>query len=282
MKWICILVFVSTCYAQMDTEIYLFDFENQDGIYKLTNEKNITQRDGYDNQPYFSHDGKYVYYSSIHGENNSDIYRYCLEEQTTQQITTTPEAEYSPTILDKHNNFSTVRVEKDNTQRIWKFSQGKPQLVAEHIDQIGYHCWLNSTTIAIFRIEKTMNLKIISTKSKQMQHVANNIGRALLLDPSDNKLLYLSKENPEEFVICKLLDVENIAVQQVAKTIGQGEDFTCTKKGEIVMADANKVYVYQNGNWNLIFDGKDKLSGIFNRIALNVDNSKICVVYQNK
>ena len=113
-----------------------------------------------------------------------------------------------------------------------------------------------------------------------MKHVANNIGRALVLDPRDNKLLYLSKENPKEFVICKLSQIDDIAVQPITKTIGQGEDFTCTVKGEIVMADANKVYVYQKGKWNLIFDGKDKFAGVFNRIALSPDNRKICIVYQ--
>ncbi|BBM86979.1 hypothetical protein UABAM_05381 [Candidatus Uabimicrobium amorphum] len=282
MKWICIFVLVSMCYAQMDTEIYLFDLDNQDGVYKLVNEKNITNRNGYDNQPYFSLDGKYVYYSSIHGEKNSDIYRYCIADGKTQQVTTTIEAEYSPTILDAQHSFSTVRVEKDNKQRIWKFTGHKPQLVAGHIEQIGYHCWLSNTTIAIFRIEKTMNLKIIYTNSTEMKHVAKNIGRALVLDPRDKKLLYVSKDNPKESTICKLHDLETLKIQQVTKTIGKGEDFACTMQGEIIMADGNKIYMYQKDSWKIIFDGKDRFSGIFNRIAINPENTQICVVYQGK
>ncbi|WP_372366210.1 TolB family protein [Candidatus Uabimicrobium sp. HlEnr_7] len=294
MKWIYIFIVCSFCYTQTDTEIYLFDLQKVEIVHRLSdgthqiensyileNGKNITNRNGYDNQPYFSLDSKHVYYSSIRGEKNSDIYRYSLVNNSTQQITTSEEAEYSPTILNDKNDFSVVRVENDKKQRMWKFSEGKAQVVAEQIDQIGYHCWLDNTTIAVFRIEKTMNLKLIDVKDGKMQHATNNIGRALFLNPNDNKLLFVNKENEKQFTICKLLNYkEKISIEKITDVVGKGEDFACTITGKIIMASGNKVYIRQQHKWSLIFDGKNEFQGTFNRIAISPDNTKICIVFE--
>src|SRR5258708_9148051 len=84
----------------------------------------ITNNPGYDNQPFFTPDGKAVLFTSVRaGGTQTDIYKYDIAAKTIAQITSTPESEYSPTITPA-GKLSVVRVEldADKTQRLWQFN----------------------------------------------------------------------------------------------------------------------------------------------------------------
>src|SRR5205085_7470855 len=77
---------------------------------------NITNRAGYDNQPSFV--GSTIYYTSQRA-GQTDIYRY--EDGRTVQVTATPESEYSAALTPDAKAITVVRVERDSTQRLWRF-----------------------------------------------------------------------------------------------------------------------------------------------------------------
>lgn len=145
---------------------------------------NITSRPGYDNQPSFTPDGRAVLYTSIR-DGQSDIYRYDLESKATTRLTTTPESEYSATVMPGGRRFSVIRVEKDSTQRLWSFdmSGGDPRLVLEAVKPVGYHAWLDSTTLALFVLGQPNALVVASTTSVRVDTLARDIGRSLATPP---------------------------------------------------------------------------------------------------
>src|SRR5258705_436310 len=82
---------------------------------------NATHRTGYDNQPFFTPDGRSFLYTSV-TDGQADIWRYDIAAGRSVQLTkTTPESEYSATPLPAGSGFSVVRVEADSTQRLWRF-----------------------------------------------------------------------------------------------------------------------------------------------------------------
>lgn len=126
-----------------DADIYLVDLSLNEQPVKVSKPVNITQRKGYDNQPSFTPDGKSLLFTSIRDDGQADIYRYDLQQQTTTPLTQTPESEYSPTVTPNRAYFSVIRVEKDQTQRLWQFplaGTGEPTLVLEKSKPVGYHC----------------------------------------------------------------------------------------------------------------------------------------------
>ena len=89
------------------TDIYVMSFAAGGATATIGKPVNITARAGYDNQPFFSPDGKSVYYTSNRGA-QTDIYRFDLGPGTSTQITRTPENEYSPTIMPDGKQFVVV------------------------------------------------------------------------------------------------------------------------------------------------------------------------------
>src|SRR5438067_362841 len=86
---------------------------------------NVTRRFGYDNQPAFSPDGRRLYYTSVRDSapapSQADIWQYDFASQRSTRVTATSESEYSATPTPDGHAISVVRVERDSTQRLWRF-----------------------------------------------------------------------------------------------------------------------------------------------------------------
>ena len=147
------------------TDIYLVDLEVRGGRLQLGTPLNITDRDGYDNQPSFTADGRSVLYTSIREDGQADIYRYEIEGRETVRVTRTAESEYSPTHTPDGRGISVVRVEPDSTQRLWRFGHdgGEPELLLSEIRPVGYHAWADEETVALFVLGTPATLQLAST-----------------------------------------------------------------------------------------------------------------------
>lgn len=176
-----------------NTDIWLLDISSVKDSIILSNPVNITDRVGYDNQPAFSPDGKYILYTSVRDEKQSDIYRYDLKTKTISQFTKTVTSEYSPTFMPDGKNISVVMVEPDSAQRLWKFpiKGGKPGMIVKEVDSIGYHCWFYGDRIAVYLLTEPNSLQLISKKFPQPKFVDSNIGRCIKYH---NGMLYYTKK----------------------------------------------------------------------------------------
>ncbi len=112
---------------------------------KAGDARNLTDRPGYDNQPSFSPDGRWVLYSSAR-DGQTEIYRYDVAQHVTMPLTATAESEYSPQVMPDGLAFSVVRVEADSSQRLWAFSMNGRTAVPLLADTkpVGYHAWADS------------------------------------------------------------------------------------------------------------------------------------------
>jgi len=77
-----------------NTEIFLAPLTTKDGRIEVGAPVNITSNPGYDNQPFFTRDGRAVLFTSVRGRGpETDIYRYDIAASTVSQVTETPESE---------------------------------------------------------------------------------------------------------------------------------------------------------------------------------------------
>src|SRR5690606_20213366 len=83
--------------------------------------RNLTRRAGYDNQPAFRTNGALVLNTSIREDQQADIWRVARPGAEPERLTSTPESEYSPTIVPGTGALAADRVEADSTQRLWSF-----------------------------------------------------------------------------------------------------------------------------------------------------------------
>lgn len=271
--------FTLTMAAQLpETDIWLLDVSEENGKFKFGEPVNVTKRKGYDNQPAFSPDGKYILYTSIRDSSQSDIYKYDITTKQTSQFTNTPTSEYSPTFMPDGKGISVVMVEKDSSQRLWRFplKGGKPQRIMD-MDSIGYHCWFNKNKLGVFVLTKPFTLQLVDKKTGQIRVLDDSIGRCIRMRGS---MMYYSTKGAGDK---KYLNVFNYPGLHTSRLFEMpGEDFAM-RNGLVITTSGSKLFICQmNGKWvemaNLSSKGIDNLG----RIAISPDGSKMALVTTSK
>ncbi len=267
--------------APPSTDIFLADFHrSRDGRLMFSQPVNITSREGYDNQPYFLPDGASLIFTSIREGTQPDIYRYTLKDKSTTQMTRTTEGEYSPTPAGKF--FSVIRVEADQTQRLWKFpfDGGAPSLVLENIKPVGYHCWLDENTLALFVLGRPATLQIADTRTGKAETVESNIGRSLHRHPRRGTLTFVHKLTETEWLI-KEMDIKTRKTETIIRTLAGSEDYAWTKEGVILMASGAKLFKFdpsKDKEWQPVADFAGAGIKSITRLTVSPRGDKLALV----
>jgi len=161
-KVIVFLIASNYCFGQLpNTDLWLFSLKKEKDVYSIEKGENITKRDGYDNQPSFSEDGKNIYYVSIQEDKQADVYVYNISDKKSVQLTKTKESEYSPIFINSNKKINCVVVEKDSAQRIWLYDEklGVQTKLLFDEDSVGYYNFLNEDTVLYYKLTKPHSLR---------------------------------------------------------------------------------------------------------------------------
>jgi dipeptidyl aminopeptidase/acylaminoacyl peptidase len=256
--------------------------ETKDLEPKFSEPKKITDYAGYNNQPFFLPDGHNILYTSIRN-GQADIYRYDIKSGQTTQVTNTPESEYSPTLMPDGKNISVVRVEKDGTQRLWKFplaGSGAPSLILEHMKPVGYHHWIDDHTLALFVLGSTgkpNTLQIADTRTGKSEIVAENPGRILRQVPNRNQFSFVHKISDQHWEI-KYFDMRSHTIASFVETLPGVEDYAWLN-GAFLMGKDSKLYAvrpFAGQKWTEI--GDFSKAGIKKITRIAVSGNRIAIV----
>jgi hypothetical protein len=264
------------------TDIFLLDLTSRKGHMSLGQPRNISKRPGYDNQPIFSADGRSLFYTSIREDNQADIYLYDLPKETTKQITTTKESEYSPTLMPGGRALSVIRVEADNTQRLWSFplSGAPPSLILQTIKPVGYHLWLNQNSLLLFVLGQPPTLQMVDAKTEKAEKLADNPGRTLLAIPKQQKVSFVHKVSDSEWLI-KAFDLKSRQISTLTKTLPGVEYFCWTPQGVLLMAKDAKLYQWdaqKPDSWQEVADLSAFGLKAISRLTVSPKGDKLALV----
>ena len=231
------------------TDVYLAPLTINGASISVGAPVNITNRAGYDNQPAFTPDGRGILYTSIREDGQADIYRYDVASKATTRLTSTPESEYSATPMPGGQRFSVIRVEKDSTQRLWSFDWqgGDPKVVLEAVKPVGYHTWIDSTTLALFVLGQPNALVVASTTSRRVDTLARDIGRSLTTPPAkpSGRLFAFVKRAPDSTwtVMSGIRDAAGWLTQRVMSLPGRAEFVAWPAADVVVTATGSKILI---------------------------------------
>ena len=239
------LLFGSALAAQAPpgTDIFVMPLTRAGGSVSVGPAVNITARAGYDNQPFFSPDGKSVYYTSNRG-GQTDIYRYDLASGTSTQVTRTTENEYSPTVMPDGKHFSVIR---DSTQHLWSFTlDGTPvKALLDSIVPIGYHTWLNADTVFVFVLGTPATLRRAELAGGTAAIVASDIGRALLKVPGRHAVSYAQRDSAGFQV--RVIDPVTGQGESLVRLPEGNEFFIWLPDGALLSASGNRLLRWRAG-----------------------------------
>ena len=258
----------------IDTDIFIYEIDWDKR--QLYNGKNITSWSGYDNQPFFNKNSKGLYFTRLFSD-QSDAYYYDLDSESLQPFVETIESEYSPTLTPDGKYISTIRVEQDSSQRLWRFpvGNGNPELLLPTLEPVGYQAWIDNQHVALFVLGSPNTLQIGDISRGTSRVITNNIGRSL--HHYKGSIFFVHKEEGSGWWI-KRLDVANETITKVIETLPGREDFTVTTSGRILMGDGEDIYVERGGKWQKLFTVEGLGFSDFNRMVVSPDESKLALV----
>lgn len=271
-------------FAQTATEVYLFDIKKDGASFSIipnTKPINISNNEGYDNQPSFIEKLNAVAYVSSRNKKPTDVFLYDLATAKTKQLTNNSQAEYSPKTTPDGKYISLVKDVDQNLTRI-----SLDGLVTEKLytskDSIGYYCWLNQSEIAAFTLSKPqVTLKLIHIKNKTEKYLTDSIGRSL----------YKYRDG---IVICQMLKKGSYVsfidkkgtITQLIVLPKNTEDFYLTSDGWLFSSnESHLIYcniTSKNKGWQELADlNKMGISKIF-RLSVSQDKTKLVFVSQGQ
>lgn len=281
MKTLLSIATFITClwsYAQPNTEVYLFDIEPhvKYGL-RLSNPVNISDNEGYDNQPSFWPDGQSLIYArTVDGQ--TEIARYFIDTGKTEIITNTLQgSEYSPTPMPD-GRISSIRLDTTGLQLLYAYDlNGKEEVLVEE-SVIGYHAWINETDIVAFVLGEPMTMQIIDTQTDENLVVEDSIGRSLHKIPNTERFSYVDKSS-EKWAI-KSMNPKTGQTDLLIDTKENAEDYCWTPDGRIVMGQDNVLWMWNGRDkWFKCSDlGDFGLTGSISRVTISPDGKQMAVV----
>lgn len=281
------LFFLVNIFSQKETEIYLFDIKKAENNYIISNPINISNNEGYDNQPSFTEDGTSILFTSMR-DGQTDIARYDIANGIRMWITDTPVNEYSPSpYYGKKKYFTCVRSENDE-QYLYKYSYKKnaPVVLIPNLN-VGYYVWFNKNIVITYVLGDIESIQVSNFKYKIKYPIAQDIGRSLNKIPNPfsigkDKISFISKSygNPEIYEIDPLNSESTYLIDPVVGS----EDLTWTIDGAILMAKDEVIYKFHPGkdnSWKAILIESEFPIKNITRLTISPDGKKIAIVADN-
>ena len=276
----CNLWMLSSLAAQAPgTDIYVASLNGKGSALKVGAVVNVTARAGYDNQPFFSPDGRSLFFTSGR-DGQTDIYRYNFASRAVTPVTTTPESEYSPTVMPGGKALSVIRVERDSTQRLWAFpfEGGSPHLVLDSIKPVGYHVWLNRDTVFVFVLGTPATLRRAELKRGSAEILARDIGRTLLLVPGTRRVSYVQRDSSGGWI--RTIDPVSGDGENVARLPEGTEFYTWTPGGDLLSTRGNALLRWDqsSASWATVAEFKEPGLQRMTRLAVSSKGDLIALV----
>lgn len=262
-------------HAQPDTDIYVMDLRRSSEGLLVEKPQNISANEGYDNQPSFWTDGESVLYArTINGQ--TDIARYYFDSKNTLIISDTRQgSEYSPTPMPD-GRISSIRLDTSGLQLLYAYKfNGENEVLVPDL-KIGYHAWIDPDRIVAFVLGEPATMQIVNTKSGETTVVGKNIGRSLHRIPDSNDFSYLDKSS-ENWIVMRMNPVIRESAE-ITTTIGNGEDYCWTPKGEILMASGAQLFVWSLGSeWKQFADLSKLGITSITRLSVSPSGKKLAI-----
>ena len=266
----------------LDADIWLADLQRQDGALALGAPREAIHRAGYDNQPYFTPEGDGFWYTALDEHSGqTDIFLFRPQGAFEQVTRSAPESEYSATPLPDGSGLSVVRVEADSTQRLWRvpFDGSSPSVLLPDVAPVGYHAWLDASTLALFVLGEPATLQVAELGGGAPRVVAEAIGRSIRKIPGAAAVTFVSMEEGAPAMLTRY-DLDG-TVTPLVETVGGGDFHAWTPDGTVLMARGPQIHAWTPGDagWTLVADLSEHNVRI-SRLAVSPDGSEIAMVVE--
>jgi WD40-like Beta Propeller Repeat len=269
--------------AQASSDLFLVSLRRAARGLVADSARRLTNRDGYDNQPSFTPDGRALLYTSIDSAGQADIRHIDLASGRDTRLTrTAPESEYSAAVMPGGDRFAVIRVERDSTQRLWSFALdgSDPRVVLENVKPAGYFAFLDADRIGLFVLGDPATLQFAGRRDGSTRVIASNIGRAVQKVPGRDAISFLHRDpGPPGWIT--VWDAASGDMTRLVEALPENEYHAWTPDGVLITSRGSVLYRFRPGSdsgWVEFADLADSgIQGI-SRLAVSADGSRLALV----
>ncbi|GAB4157342.1 MAG: hypothetical protein Tsb0033_09110 [Winogradskyella sp.] len=282
MKYYFLILFplLSTLtFSQSNTEIFLFDLNKDTSNFQVSNGINISNNEGYDNQPSFFGEDTILYASTRNGQ--TDIAQYDIAYKSKTYINYTKGGEYTPLKIPNKNAVSAVRLDLDGKQRLYSYnlSNGEStELIKDLV--VAYYTWYDeNTTVSAVIENEQLNLYVTTISNGISKKYATSVGRSFHKIPNSNLVSFIYKENDKSWQI-RSLNPNNGITRLIANTM-QGVEDICWLDGRTLLSGKDgslyKLTLKRDNNWKKIADLSSYGISKITRLSINENGTKLLI-----
>ncbi|MFC1477639.1 hypothetical protein ACFL6L_04130 [candidate division KSB1 bacterium] len=303
--FILVLLVIQPVLSQspLSTDIFLADMKFENGEPIFSNVENITNRDGYDNEPFFSIDGKLILYTSIREDKQADTYSYDMENKTISCVNLTPDvSEYFPREYRGSTGYAVLREESDGTRHVVGMRYDDSKTVGYNkpdITNVGSFIYVKGDIHAFYILPNTETdkqsiLQILNYRVQELDTIAENVGNCLYTSKMSGmgEFYFIHKMSENNWLIKKCIfkshpDPMRIMSysyepETVVPTLPGKEYFCALTGGVLIAGSGSKLYAFNpqtDTEWREIADlSADGIKEI-TRLAVNhPDDNTIAIV----
>ena len=263
-------------------DIYLFDMERLTDGYALTTGKNLTDRAGYDNQPFFTRESKTILFASQRDGDN-DIYEYVIETEEIRQLTDTPDIpEYSPMPNLENTHFTVVRENTVPDQTVWRVQRntGASEWALQSREPIGYYMF-NQRGEALLWIRYAYVIHLVRPGESEPIFISGHAAPSTpKLVPDTNTFSFVHRQvNGENWV--KRLDPATLSITPVAPLVDAQIYYGWKLEGTLLTARGTTLLHWAPGistEWREVVDLASFGLRNITRLMVSPDGKKIAIV----
>jgi hypothetical protein len=267
--------------AQGSSDIFVAELSVRDGRHVIGDPVSATRREGYDNQPWFLHDGSgFLYVSQREGQ--TDVFHHDLATGRARQVTRTPENEYSPSLTADGALMLVVRWAADmSTGALWWYStDGTPLHEARgSAPRVGYYARADERTLALFINDSIQSFILSDTVTADTTRVGAGLGgsgpRAI---PGERAVSFLRQDSAGTWWLSRL-ELESLRVTALVRMLEGVSNYTWTAHGSVLAGQGGAIYEWRpGGEWTGIATFSDAALQGITRIAISPAGDRIAFV----
>ena len=269
-----------------ECEIFLFDLSESEGKIQLTNGRNVTKRDGYDNQPWFTPGSKSFLFSANGKPDRTDVFEYFIESGETKQVTDSADQEYSPQVSPDNQTLSFVTDGATANQSIWRQNRNGEgfQWLLKGMGErepVGYYSWNHESGYILFWSRYGFSLRL-THESKQLSHyvTGNAVPSTPYVIPGTKCFSFVHRQGNSSVWI-KELNPETLAIRPLTVVAGSGNNnYAWTPDGWILMCDGTQLKRWSESSegWQVVDDLANHGMTSASRVAVSPDGKHLAVV----
>ncbi|MCT8339807.1 hypothetical protein MG296_07060 [Flavobacteriaceae bacterium TK19130] len=267
-------------FAQPNTEVYLLDISITDE-FTVSKVKNISQNDGYDNQPSFKNNEELLFAKTRNGQ--TDIASYNLQQKITEWLSHTPQGgEYSPIQIPDSEDISAVRLDTTGLQRLYRYDieDNNSQMIVDKL-QVAYYSFLNEEkALASVLDGDELALTVIHFSKKQVDTVVRNVGRSLHRIGATEMMSYtfLNDEGNYDVYQWDMVKGESFFVAQLPIGI---QDHIWVDEARLLIGSGSQLFMldlFGEGDWEKVADVASSNISEITRMAISPDKKHLAIV----